>query len=470
MRTCKILPHFLFAFLMACGGSNQVDSPSKTEFVTEVESENPDTQGLQHTPITIPWQNSITNILNGFTVECEECHPAVATFVSFKKNKPHSCGGTLIEENKILTAKHCLAKESQKAGASCSDSYFLFPGNGQQSPVAVRCLQVESVSPDYPQLKASDPQPDWAIVKIHGSFPHRVAVTNTEGLGDGQKILFFKPMYDMKKQKVLFKRYNCINFHESDLEPSAEAEISALMLVRCDRLFSRGYSGFGFFNTNGELVGNQSHTVHPKKKKPKNSNHAVGSSIPCVLETTDADVMEACKWEPQVRKKRRKRIILRKVRKAKEKIKKAFAQWLEDHKQFVKWEETDLEALDKMPEEYQKLFADLEKSNKEILPKAKAGELSLLHFPFYPSCFTKVKKKNLDYPIVRVAIALNPENHKPKVKFKIETIKGGMSKGTKGWIFGPTQKAQSESDLLKKGEKAIYQGLISKEVDIKLCQ
>jgi len=425
----RIWPSLIFAALtLACQKPGTVENTSlaakpQKEEPQRIEA-NPDTEGLDHAPWIEPWVNNFDKPMNSLTVECEKgpCPGAIATFIGQTLQNDGKiaykvCGAALRDKNHIITARHCMDQKLLKVGGACSDGgYFLFPATETQPAISARCSEVVHFAKIHKNIPDSKRQPDWVLIRLDRPIPDRASPLNEKGLKQGQDLRFYKPMYDRENNIVKIHNYKCTNVLRSLLLPSATHNEGPLFLIHCDRLFSPGYSGFGFYTEDGKLAATESHSVENLYPGQQHSHFAVASNSACTDEELSPELKAHCQWEPETQQIRKDRLFTLVYKEALESHQTRFLDFIATNGlNEVRWQKVEQDKISQLPPTQKALYTDYSKANtdREITPsfQKRLTQAFLLSAPALPQCvdtaFFKTKSMKVKMPYAYVTTYLN---------------------------------------------------------------
>ena len=111
------------------------------------------------------------NFFNSSTIECEsgDCPQAIGGLYTYagqdESYSVGSCSLTLISSNTVITNRHCLPEDIEKAGSSCFNRIRIILPQAEGFPTETyECDKVVAASLHYPQTAA----PDWSVLKFKG--------------------------------------------------------------------------------------------------------------------------------------------------------------------------------------------------------------------------------------------------------------------------------------------------------------
>lgn len=196
---------------------------------------------------------------NSSTVYCGEsqndCPNNVAklTFGSRQGNKYvfGVCSGTLVDDQYIITNRHCIPKNLQVNGISCRNRIVAhFPSTRTSIQEKVDCIKVVQV------FAKRDDQPDLAVIKVERTRRSRDAVViNKNSLVHNQEIHAYTMNPSSIGSSGTIRKKTC-NVSLDNLFYLKQNKAAGNMLItgsRCNVI--GGNSGSGFFNSKGEMVG-----------------------------------------------------------------------------------------------------------------------------------------------------------------------------------------------------------------------
>lgn len=163
------------------------------------------------------------------------------------------CSGTLINEDTLVTNRHCIPEGVNFNGADCSDQLrILFPKTKDVFEKEVlSCQRVVQI------FQKSVTQPDLAVIKVERSKFARTPVKIRKG-GFIHGDLAYAYTMNPEKEDIHFgtiKRKNCRlsthNLYYARKDPS----YGETLLYRSDCKVISGNSGSGLFNQQGEMIG-----------------------------------------------------------------------------------------------------------------------------------------------------------------------------------------------------------------------
>jgi hypothetical protein len=255
MRTVRI-PHFAFismllTILSACSSDDKPWLYDETEYPR---SDYPLPE-YYHLP-----PDGLSGLGRTVKVNCADstdCNPSVAVVLMRKEGSVGRCMGSVIGDDEILTAGHCIPDQLQE-GDGCNDSMAFFFGKiGEYPEQKIECARLIKIQrPDDRNTNVLD----FAILKTDKKINRPSLPLRTTGMPADSELKLYtataNDQYNKFDFELTLRSKICKTLQGSYLAPSNSKPFNNTMsLGQCTKDFQRGDSGGALLDSDGRVAG-----------------------------------------------------------------------------------------------------------------------------------------------------------------------------------------------------------------------
>jgi hypothetical protein len=195
--------------------------------------------------------------LSGITrIGCEDgiCHEAVARLVEASQAGQSPCTASLIGEDIVVTASHCLHITLPRAqGLDCHETLLIqFPQTESLAAEVYRCKRVLYLSPISSDLVVQANNLDLAVIQLESKSSRKPLKLNFNGVPDQKNLMMVSVTSDLSKgEAAIMKKQICRSVQNSRLLAFYNFDFnSTLLLENCPSVETN--SGSPILSEDGE--------------------------------------------------------------------------------------------------------------------------------------------------------------------------------------------------------------------------
>ena len=216
---------------------------------------------LNHLQTYLPsWNKAKKDQLDYLDYNCADCPPSIASLISYSDQEDtlFHCQGSLVDDDLVLTSRHCIPDEYLIRGGDCKGKIQIIfhKMNHQFQGQVVGCEKIVNF-PDVPEsrIKNKEFYPDWAIIQLDTQVPERVVPVRKTGVKDREKLHMFVPVTQFKETGVdkseahhALSRIECESIQGSYRLPEFYNDHSTTVFKICNKNSAGGHSGSGMYS------------------------------------------------------------------------------------------------------------------------------------------------------------------------------------------------------------------------------
>lgn len=233
-------------------------------------------------------------VFNGSRINCSsDCPHYVGGLVTYTESVGRYsvgvCSLTLVDDNSVLTNRHCLPDDLKYEGAQCAGRIRVkLPATSGFRAEDFECSHVEFLSPGG--STPEEVRPDYAVLRIRPLAGRGAARLSVAGVPDATRIHLFPVFFNLDTSGPVIQARGTVRevicmtrYQDSRLVAYSHAWSEVLGVSDCTRGIIKGNSGSGMF-ANGSLVGVLSAGVMSRFDKSEETREGGGANLACIPE------------------------------------------------------------------------------------------------------------------------------------------------------------------------------------------